>query len=77
MQTPAKASHVVFSGNLTTFILTANHENDKTPRNFPATRLIITTSPTPENKLQKLICDISIPALAKTNNGMTRKLTIP
>ena len=70
-QTLAKDFHVVLAGSLTMFNLTAIHEKEKTPMNFPATSPSITASPTPEKSIPMLICERSIPALANANSGMT------
>ena len=76
-QTLANAFQLVPSGRVTIPARTASHENENTPRNLPTTSPSITAIPTPETRLVKDICERSIPAFAKANRGMTKKLMSP
>jgi len=68
-QTLAKLFHVAPVGRVTRRNRTANHEKENTPANLPNTRPIITAKLTPEKTSPRLICERSIPALAKAKRG--------
>ena len=70
--TLANAFHVAPTGSVTILRRIANHEKEKTPINLPMTNPNITAKLTPENSVPMLICERSIPALAKAKSGTTR-----
>ena len=72
MHTLAKDFQLAPAGKDTHLRRTANHEKENTPKNLPTTKPNITAKLTPEKSVPTLMCERSIPALAKAKSGMTK-----